>query len=100
MMAWFQSPGRRARLRPTLSFRPAVGYLEDRCLLAGNVLQTNLVSDLPGVATVLDPNLVNPWGISASATGPFWVANNGSGTSSVYNSAGTPRPIAAGQNFV
>ena len=32
--------------------------LEDRRLLSGNVLQTNLVSDLPGVAQVQDPNLV------------------------------------------
>jgi uncharacterized protein (TIGR03118 family) len=46
--------------------------------------QTNLVSDLPGIALIQDPNLVNPWGISMSATSPFWVANNGSGTSTLY----------------
>src|SRR5215470_5315006 len=46
--------------------------------------QTNLVSDLPGVALILDPDLVNPWGISMSGTSPFWVANNGSGTSTLY----------------
>jgi len=46
--------------------------------------QTNLVSDLPGVALIQDPDLVNPWGISMSATSPFWVANNGSGISTVY----------------
>ena len=46
--------------------------------------QTNLVSDLPGVALIQDPDLVNPWGISMSATSPFWVANNGSGTSTLY----------------
>src|SRR5262245_3046900 len=46
--------------------------------------QTNLVSDLPGVALIQDPDLVNPWGISLSATSPFWVANNGSGTSTLY----------------
>jgi uncharacterized protein (TIGR03118 family) len=51
---------------------------------------TNLVSDLPG-AKVTDPNLVNPWGISYSATGPFWVSNNGTGTSTIYtvNSSNT-----------
>jgi uncharacterized protein (TIGR03118 family) len=42
--------------------------------------QTNLLSDLPGVAPVLDPFLVNPWGISMTASSPFWVANNGSST--------------------
>ena len=46
--------------------------------------QTNLVSDLPGVALIQDPDLVNPWGISMSASSPFWVANNGSGTSTLY----------------
>ena len=38
--------------------------------------QTNLVSDLPGMAATVDPNLVNPWGISASPTSPMWVADN------------------------
>ena len=42
--------------------------------------QTNLLSDLPGVAPVLDPLLVNPWGISLTASSPFWVANNGTST--------------------
>ena len=46
--------------------------------------QTNLVSDLPGVALIQDPDLINPWGISMSATSPFWVANNGSGTATLY----------------
>ena len=31
---------------------------------ANNFLQTNLVSDLPGLAKITDPDLVNPWGIS------------------------------------
>jgi len=46
--------------------------------------QTNLVSDQPGVALITDPNLVNPWGISMSPTSPFWVANNGTGTATLY----------------
>jgi uncharacterized protein (TIGR03118 family) len=47
--------------------------------------QTNLVSDQPGVAPILDPNLVNPWGISLSpAGGAFWVANNGTSTATLY----------------
>ena len=39
----------------TAQCRPTVEALEDRRLLSGNVQQTNLVSDLPGVAQVLDP---------------------------------------------
>jgi uncharacterized protein (TIGR03118 family) len=82
---------RAKRRRPTLvpSFRPRIEALEDRRLLAGNVLQTNLVSDLPGVAQVLDPNLVNPWGISESSGSPFWISDNNSGQSTLYNVPGT-----------
>jgi uncharacterized protein (TIGR03118 family) len=65
--------------------------LEDRCLLSGNVLQTNLVSDLPGVAKATDPNLVNPWGITSSPTGPLWISDNHSGVSTVYNTPGLPQ---------
>jgi hypothetical protein len=42
----------------------------------GTVLQTNLVSDLPGVAAVTDPNLVNAWGVSESGGSPFWISDN------------------------
>jgi uncharacterized protein (TIGR03118 family) len=52
--------------------------------------QTNLVSDVPGLAAVTDPNLVNPWGMSATATSPFWSANNGSGTATLYSGLGVP----------
>jgi uncharacterized protein (TIGR03118 family) len=75
--------------------RLQVEVLEDRCLLSANlnVLQTNLVSDLPGVAQHLDPNLVNPWGISESAGSPFWVADNNSSVSTLYNTAGVPQSL-------
>ena len=77
----------------TPAFRPALEALEDRRLMAGNVLQTNLVSDLPGVARTLDRNLVNPWGISESAGSPFWVSDNNAGVSTLYNTAGTPQSL-------
>ena len=46
--------------------------------------QTNLVSDLPGVAFLQDPLLVNPWGISMTPTSAFWVANNRTSSSTLY----------------
>jgi uncharacterized protein (TIGR03118 family) len=54
--------------------------------------QTNFISDLPGLAFILDPLLVNPWGISATASSPFWIANAGTSTSSLYRGdvAGSP----------
>ena len=54
---------------------------------SGGYLQTNLVSDLPGIAQLQDTNLVNPWGISFSATSPFWISDNGSGLSTLYSVA-------------
>src|SRR5262249_54410204 len=39
--------------------------------------QTNLVSNIDGLATITDPQLVNPWGVSHSETSPFWVSNQG-----------------------
>ncbi len=57
----------------------------------GTVLQTNLVSDLPGVATVTDPNLQNAWGISESSGSPFWISDNNSGLTTLYTvSSSTP----------
>ena len=54
---------------------------------------TNLVADLPGVAANTDPNLVNPWGISFSATSPFWISDNGTGLSTLYSGAGATIPL-------
>jgi uncharacterized protein (TIGR03118 family) len=56
------------------------------------VRQTNLVSDEAGKAATVDPNLVNPWGIAANPTGPFWINDNGQGVSSLYDSSGRPVP--------
>lgn len=48
----------------------ASGYPQNPALAAAYT-QTNLVSDIPGLAANTDPNLVNPWGMSFSATSPF-----------------------------
>jgi uncharacterized protein (TIGR03118 family) len=59
----------------------------------GHYQQTNLVSDVPGLAAVTDPHLVNPWGLSVSARGPWWVADNGTGLSTLYNGAGAVQSL-------
>jgi uncharacterized protein (TIGR03118 family) len=46
--------------------------------------QTNLVSDLPGLAELTDPDLVNPWGLAAGPTSPAWVADNGTNKATIY----------------
>ncbi len=60
---------------------------------AQNYKVTPLVSDIAGMAPVTDPNLKNPWGITRSATSPWWVANNNSGVSTLYNATGGIIPI-------
>jgi uncharacterized protein (TIGR03118 family) len=53
--------------------------------------QTNLVSDIQGMAPVIDANLKNPWGLTRSSTSPWWVGNNNSGTSTLYDGSGNPQ---------
>ena len=50
--------------------------------------QTNLVSDISGMASHTDPKLINPWGISFFPGQPFWVADNNSGFSTLYDATG------------
>jgi uncharacterized protein (TIGR03118 family) len=83
-----------------------------KLLLAGGVLsmlpvasfaqhytQQNLVSDITqpnnpdGSAVTVDPNLKNSWGLARGAASPWWVNNEGTGTSTLYGGAGTITPL-------
>jgi hypothetical protein len=55
--------------------------------------QTNLVSDTSGVAPVTDPQLINPWGLSRSSSSPWWISDNGTGVSTLYNGAGAKQSL-------
>ncbi len=55
-------------------------------------LQTNLVSNIPGLAAITDPNMVNAWGISASSSSPFWISDNGAGLTTLYAVPGSGVP--------
>ena len=54
--------------------------------------QVNLVSDIPGLAAVTDPDLVNSWGVSAgpgtdqAPGGALWVSDNGKDKTTLYTS--------------
>ena len=65
-----------------------VWSLSPASLLAQDFTQTNLVSDIPGLAETTDPNLIDPWGVSFSATSPFWVSDNVTNLATLYT--GTP----------
>jgi uncharacterized protein (TIGR03118 family) len=56
---------------------------------ASTYFQTDLVSDIPGLATITDPELMNPWGLSHSPTSPFWTSNQGTNTATLYAVTGS-----------
>ena len=69
---------------------------------AAGFLETDLVAnkspltDANGIvhtAPIQDPNLLNPWGLTASSTSPFWVSDNGAGVATLYNTAGAPQSL-------
>jgi uncharacterized protein (TIGR03118 family) len=73
---------------------PAAFALEHSGPQGGHYVQHNLVSDGAIPADLVDSNLVNSWGIAHLPTSPWWVADNGTGVSTVYDVAGTqPTPV-------
>jgi len=56
-------------------------------------IQHNLVSDLPNMAITTDPNLKNPWGVSFAPGGPFWISDNTTGLSTLYNGQGQTQSL-------
>ena len=60
---------------------------------AQHYTQTNLVSSESGVAPVTDPQLINPWGISRGSGSPWWVSDNATGFSTLYNGAGAKQSL-------
>jgi hypothetical protein len=61
----------------------AVAILTAASARADTYSWTNFQSDIAGVAQHIDPNLVNPWGMSASPNGTIWVSDNGTGVSTL-----------------
>jgi uncharacterized protein (TIGR03118 family) len=55
--------------------------------------QTNLTADQSGVATLTDTNLVNPWGMSRSSGSPWWISDNGTGLSTLYDGTGAAKSL-------
>ena len=56
--------------------------------------QTNLVSDVPGVANFTDSHLIAAWGSARSATSGWWVTSPLGGVAAVYTGDGQPTPAA------
>jgi uncharacterized protein (TIGR03118 family) len=56
--------------------------------------QINITSNRPLVPNHMDARLVNSWGIAVSPTGLLYVADNGTGLSTIYSPSGTPFPFS------
>src|SRR6266513_2340306 len=84
-------------LQMKMSLRFAAGALLALIMqvvcFAQHYKQTNLVSDTSGVAPVTDPQLVNPWGLSRSSSSPWWISDNATGLSTLYNGAGAKESL-------
>jgi len=61
--------------------------------LGQHYTQVNLVSNTSGVAPVTDPTLINPWGLSRSSSSPWWISDNGTGLSTLFNGAGVKNSL-------
>src|ERR1700683_2238169 len=93
------NPFTSARKHSPILRRPS--HMRNLCLLVfvsslsaqNSYLVHNLVSDVAGMADHVDPNLINPWGNGFSSGSPFWIANNGTGTSTLYEDTGVAIPL-------
>jgi uncharacterized protein (TIGR03118 family) len=60
---------------------------------AAGHIQQNLVSNGAVPAAHIDADLKNPWGISFGPSTPFWVSDNGTGLSTLYNGQGVKQGL-------
>src|SRR5215475_12473848 len=66
----------------------AAGFVEKDLVVNKNpLIDSNGMQHNP---PQVDPNLLNPWGLAASSTSPFWVSDNGAGVTTLYDATGVP----------
>ena len=73
------------------SLAVTVGMMPNRA--SAQYTFTNLVSNQPGVANHQDTDLVNPWGVAYAPGGPFWVSDEGTGKSTLYDAQGVKQSL-------
>jgi uncharacterized protein (TIGR03118 family) len=98
-LPWPSSLRRRAAFVPVLLIVGSLVVAASPSAVAAHsdgprYVQTNLVSDVPGMAPILDPSLVNPWGMSFGPTTPLWVSDNGTDVTTLYKGATLGVPFA------
>src|SRR5260370_18992781 len=70
--------------RPLLMIATIAALIWPAAAFGAHFVQTNVVSDIGGLAAVTDSNEKNPWDFSQRPTSPFWVSNQVTNTSSLY----------------
>ena len=77
--------------RTSVTVAVAIGTLcaGARLAEAATYIQTDLVSDIPGLAAITDPNLTNPWGVSHLPGSPFWVSDQAQNLATLYSVTGS-----------
>jgi len=66
-----------------------VGFVSSTAVAQYNIVY--LTSDLSGKAKHTDPLLKNPWGLAYSPSAPFWVSDEASGYTTLYDGMGNPQ---------
>ena len=64
--------------------------------LAQHYTRTDLTADNSSTSPTapnIDANLVNPWGMSRSSGSPWWISDNGTWLSTLYDSTGLPKSL-------
>jgi hypothetical protein len=80
-------------VRRTLSSAAVVALLLPGAVLAQQYHRTDLTADSSAASSTApnpDTNLVDAWGLARGSGGPWWVSDNGTGVSTLYNAAGVP----------
>jgi uncharacterized protein (TIGR03118 family) len=81
-------------VRRTLVAIAACVLLSPASSFAQQYQQTNLVANSNGLgATTVDPNLVDPWGISRATSSPWWVNDRATGVATLYDGMGAKTPL-------
>jgi uncharacterized protein (TIGR03118 family) len=63
---------------------------------AQHYVRTDLTANSAGTSATaahIDPNLINAWGLTRGSTSPWWVSDNGTGLSTLYDFAGNPQSL-------
>ena len=71
----------------------ALGASSAHSDVPGTYTVHNLSSNVTGAAMHQDLDLKNGWGIAEPATGPWWVADNGTGLSTLYDKNGVKQGL-------